>query len=77
MLINEFENRVRFMQERYNLSRNRAVQAVKNEDKRRLNLYRKLHKTDYEKPSLYHLVLNMNKISLDQARELICSLVPS
>ena len=77
MLINEFDDRVSFMREHYNLSRSRAVQAVKNEDKRRLNLYRKLHKTDYEKPGLYHLVLNMNKISLDEARELICSLVPS
>jgi len=65
------------MRERYNLSQNRAVQAVRNEDKRRFNLYRKLHKTDYEKPSLYHLVLNMNKISLEKALELICSLVPS
>jgi len=77
MLINEFENRVKFMRESYNLSQSRAVQVVKNEDKRRLNLYRKLHKTDYEKPSLYHLVLNMNKISLEEARELICSLVPA
>jgi len=77
MLINEFDNRVKFMRESYNLSQSRAVQVVKNEDKRRLNLYRKLHKTDYEKPSLYHLVLNMNKISLEEARELICSLVPS
>jgi len=77
MLINEFDNRVKFMRVSYNLSQSRAVQVVKNEDKRRLNLYRKLHKTDYEKPSLYHLVLNMNKISLDEARELICSLVPS
>ena len=77
MLINEFENRVRFMRERYNLSKNRAAQVVKNEDKRRLNLYRKLHKADYEEPSLYHLVLNMNRIGLDKAQELICSLVPS
>lgn len=77
LLINEFDNRVRFMRERYNLSQNRAVQAVKNEDKRRFNLYRKLHKTDYEKPSLYHMVLNMNKISLDKAQEMICSLVSS
>ena len=77
MLINEFDNRVKFMRESYNLSQSRAVQVVKNEDKRRLNLYRKLHKTDYEKPSLYHLVLNMNKISLEEARELICSLVPA
>ena len=77
MLINEFDNRVKFMRESYNLSQSRAAQVVKNEDKRRLNLYRKLHKTDYEKPSLYHLVLNMNKINLEEARELICSLVPS
>ena len=77
MLINEFDNRVKFMRESYNLSQSRAVQVVKNEDKRRLNLYRKIHKTDYEKPSLYHLVLNMNKISLEEARELICSLVPA
>jgi cytidylate kinase len=77
MLINEFDNRVKFMVEHYNLSQNRAVQAVKSEDKRRLNLYRKLHKTDYETPSLYNLVLNMNKISLEKAQELICCLVQS
>jgi cytidylate kinase len=75
LLIDEFANRVRFMRERYNLSQNRAEQVVKSEDKRRLNLYRKLHKTDYDKPSLYHLVLNMNRISLDQAQEMICGLV--
>ena len=77
LLIDEFANRVRFMRERYNLSQSRAEQVVKSEDKRRLNLYRKLHKTDYDRPSLYHLVLNMNKITLDQAREMICGLVVS
>ena len=77
LLIDEFENRVRFMQERYNLSQSRAEQVVKSEDKRRLNLYRKLHKTDYDKPSLYHLVLNMHRISLDKAQEMICGLVAS
>jgi cytidylate kinase len=77
MLINEFDNRVKFMMEHYNLSQNRATQAVKSEDKRRLNLYRKLHKTDYETPSLYHLVLNMNRISLEKAQDLICGLVQS
>ena len=77
LLIDEFDNRVRFMRERYKLSQNRAVQVVKSEDKRRLNLYRKLHKTDYDKPNLYHLVLNMNRISMDKAQELICRLVES
>jgi cytidylate kinase len=77
LMIDEFDNRVRFMRERYKLSQNRAVQVVKSEDKRRLNLYRKLHKTDYDKPNLYHLVLNMNRISMDKAQELICGLVES
>jgi cytidylate kinase len=77
LLIDEFANRVKFMQEHYSLSQSRAEQVVKSEDKRRLNLYRKLHKTDYDRPSLYHLVLNMNRISLDQAQEMMCSLVAS
>jgi cytidylate kinase len=77
LLINEFENRVKFMQEQYQLSPSRAAQIVRSEDKRRLNLYRKLHKTDYDKPSLYHMVLNMNKISLEKALELVCCLVES
>jgi cytidylate kinase len=75
LLIDEFANRVKFMREHYNLSQSRAEQVVKSEDKRRLNLYRKLHKTDYDRPSLYHLVLNMNRISLDQAQEMMCGLV--
>ena len=75
LLIDEFENRVRFMQEHYDLSKNRAIHVVKGEDKRRKNLYQKLGKTDYDNPSLYHLVLNMSKINLDQALQLVCKIV--
>ena len=75
LLIDKTENRVQFMQKHYELSRSRAVQVVKNEDKRRINLYRKLQKTDYDDPNLYHLVLNMGKVSLEKASELICNLV--
>jgi cytidylate kinase len=75
LLIDTFENRVRFMQKNYDLSQGRATQAVKTEDKRRLNLYKKLGKTDYDNPDLYHLVLNMSRISLDKALELIDKLV--
>ena len=75
LLIDEFENRVRFMKEHYDLSESRAVSAVKGEDKRRVNLYRKLQKTDYDNPFLYHMVLNMSKVSLEQALQLVCKLV--
>ena len=75
LLIDEFENRVRFMREHYDLSKNRAIHVVKSEDKRRKNLYQKLGKTDYDNPSLYHLVLNMSKVSLEHALQLVCELV--
>ena len=75
LLIDEFDNRVQFMKVNYDLSQGRATSVVKSEDKRRKNLYQKLGKTDYDNPSLYHLVLNMSKVSLEQALQLICKLV--
>ncbi len=77
LLIDTFENRVRFIQKNYELSQGRASQAVKNEDKRRFNLYKKLGKTDYDNPDLYHLVLNMARIHLDKALQLVTNLVNS
>ena len=75
LLIDTFENRVKFMQKNYELSQSRAAQVVKNEDKRRMNLYRKLGKSDYDSPELYHLVLNMSRVNLELALQLICKLV--
>jgi cytidylate kinase len=75
LLINEFENRVKFMVERYELSESRANFIVNREDKRRSNLYRKLGKTDYEQPSLYDLVLNMSRVSMPKALKMVCELV--
>ena len=75
LLIDEFENRVKFIEEHYNLSHKRAITKVNNEDKRRINLYHKLHKSDYDNPNLYHLVLNMSKIDLDTALQIACSML--
>ncbi|MCP4630177.1 MAG: cytidylate kinase-like family protein [bacterium] len=75
LLIDEFENRVQFMMANYDLSKSRAAQVVRAEDKRRKNLYQKLGKTDYDNPFLYNLVLNMSKLSLEQALQLVCKLV--
>ena len=77
LMIDELENRVRFMKENYELSDSRAARVVRGEDKRRKVLYQKLGKTDYDDPFLYHLVLNMSKISLEEAKNMVCSLVQS
>jgi len=49
--------------------------VVKAEDKRRKALFQKLGKSDYDDPFLYHLVLNMSRISLEEARKIVRKLV--
>ena len=77
LMIDEFDNRVRFMKQHYELSESRAARVVRGEDKRRKALYQKLGKTDYDDPFLYHLVLNMSKVSLEEAKKMVCNLVQS
>ena len=74
LLIAHKKDRVKFMEEHYELSHKQALQAVNKEDKRRVNLYRKFGKEDYDHPDLYHLVLNMSKLSLKKASKLISEL---
>jgi cytidylate kinase len=75
LLVNEFENRVKFLINRFNFSEKKATQVIINEDKRRLNLYSKIHKKDYDNPGLYHLVLNMNRLDLNMAENLVCQMM--
>ena len=77
LMIDEFENRVRFIKQHYDLSDSRATKVVRSEDKRRKALYQKLGKIDYNDPFLYHLVLNMSKVSLEEAKKMVCNLVQS
>jgi len=75
LLINTFPNRVKFMMNHYDLSQSRATQVVKSEEKRRMNLYRKIGKQDYDQPELYHMVINMARVDLDDAIQMILQLV--
>lgn len=75
LLINTFPNRVRFIMEHYDVSEPSATNVVKSEDRRRANLYRKLGKQDYDHPELYHLVLNMARVSLEEAVQQVLQLV--
>ena len=75
LLVNDFENRVKFIVDHYHFSKKKATQVVINEDKRRLSLYRNIHKKDYDNPGLYHLVLNMNRLDLSMAEKLVCRMI--
>lgn len=75
LLVDDFAHRVKFMMERYEMPRKKAEKMVANEDRRRINLYKRLGKSDYENPMLYHLVLNMGRLDLSTAHDMVCQLV--
>ena len=75
LLVGDFEHRVEFMEKHYNLNNKQATQAVTLDDRRRVSLYRKFGKEDYDNPDLYHLVLNMNRVELNKGCDLVVKLV--
>lgn len=75
LLINTFANRIKFMMDKYDLTEQKATQVVKSEEKRRLNLYKKIGKQDYDQAQLYHMVINMAKVDLEDAVDTIIQAV--
>jgi cytidylate kinase len=75
LLVSDFDDRIRFMEKHYKMSYKQAHQTVTADDRRRANLYRKFGRQDYEKPGLYHVILNMSLFDLDKARSLLVKLV--
>lgn len=77
LMVAEHEDRVRFMMENYDLTREKAQNTIRIHGKRRRSLYRKFGREDYEHPGLYHLVLNMSKLSMEKATDIACGLLSS
>ncbi|PQP35312.1 cytidylate kinase-like family protein [Desulfobacteraceae bacterium SEEP-SAG9] len=77
LLVADKSDRIKFIEEKYGLRPKRAVQTVNFDDKRRVNLYRKFGREDYDHPIHYQLVINTSKISREKAADLVCKLVSS
>jgi len=75
LLVGDKPDRVRFMEEYYEMPPARALKVVTMEDRRRANLYRYFGREDYDDPQLYHLSLNMSQVHMDVACRLVCRLV--
>ena len=75
LLVAQKADRVKFMETHYDLSPKEAGMVVNQQDKRRVNLYRKFGKEDYDRPYLYHFVVNSSKQDLDTAARLVKKLV--
>lgn len=75
LLLAKMEDRIKFIEKDYRISRKRTLQILKRMDKRRSNLYSFFRRSDYDDPKLYDLVLNMSLLSLDQAEEIVYKLI--
>jgi len=75
LLVAKKSDRVKFMETHYDLSPKEASTVVNRQDKRRVNLYRKFGKEDYDKPFLYHVVFNSSKQDLETAARIVKKLV--
>ncbi len=75
LLIADLAHRINFMMRRYQLTEDAARKAVTKEDLRRRKLLRLFQVADHDRPDHYDLVLNMGKINIDLAQELVCDLL--
>lgn len=75
LLVADKPDRVKFMETHYDLSPKEANLIVNRQDRRRVNLYRKFGKEDYDQPFLYHIVINSSKQDLDVAARLVKKLI--
>ncbi len=75
LLIAKEEDRIKFIENDYRISRERTIKILKRMDKRRANLYSYLGFKNYDDSAPYDLVLNMSLLSLDKAEELVYKLL--
>jgi cytidylate kinase len=77
LLVADLDYRVQYVQEHYDLIPKQAVLAVAMEDKRRVHLYRKFGKVDYDQTDHYHVVFNMARMEMEKACDMLCTLLGS
>lgn len=75
LLVADKAERIRFMEEKYDMMPRQARRRVDLEDKRRINFYSKFGKEDYEQPIHYDLIVNTSRVLRAQAAEMICTLL--
>ena len=76
LLVGDLAHRTRFVMNKYKLKEHEAEKVIKNRDRTRIRF---LGFFEEEKspddPLFYDLVLNMSRLSMDKAEELVCNLI--
>ena len=76
-IIADLEDRIATEMARQNISREQALEQLRDDDYERRQWSLKLYGVDNSDPSLYDLVLHIHKLTADDAVEIICRAVKS
>jgi cytidylate kinase len=74
-IVADMESRTAIVMERDRVSREEAIHFLKIIDEQRRKWSQSLYGIDTREPSLYDIVLNINKLTVDDAVEIICDTV--
>ena len=72
-VIAELNQRIEFLQQKQNLSREEAAAFIKKEDRERAQWTRYLYKIDINDPQIYDIVVNIDWLTIPDACEMICA----
>ncbi len=73
----EIETRAVMMQQKQNMSRDQALKFIESEDKHRADWTRYLYKMDLNDPRLYHIVIHIDQLNIQDACTIICTAAQS
>ena len=74
-VVADMEFRIKSAMERNKLGRDEAIRYIKKVDDERERWTRFLYHVDWRDPSLYDLVINLDRMSIDSASQLVCDAV--
>lgn len=72
-VIAELNQRIEFLQQKQNVSKGEAAALIKNEDMERARWTRYLYKMEIDDPQIYDIIINIGRLTIEDACELICA----
>ena len=75
LLVQELESRIQFMMKNYDLSRSEAEKGIKQRDQARNRFLGFFTEKNIDDPNNYHLVINMDQVSMEKAERIVLDLI--
>jgi cytidylate kinase len=76
-VIADMEERIKMLQSRQQITREEALRIIEREDHERAEWYRTIYRIDMHDPRLYDLVLHVDRLSIDDACNIVCQAASS